>query len=41
MGCCEYCKSQAAFATYSFSIEHIIPLSKGGTHDLSNLALAC
>ena len=23
------------------TLEHIIPLSRGGTHDLSNLALAC
>ena len=26
-GCCEYCKSQARFATQSFSIEHITLLS--------------
>ena len=29
-GSCEYCRSQARFATQSFSIEHIIPQSKGG-----------
>jgi 5-methylcytosine-specific restriction endonuclease McrA len=23
------------------TLEHIVPLSHGGTHDLSNLALAC
>ena len=39
--CCEYCKSQAAFSTQSFSIEHIIPLSKEGTNNPDNLALAC
>jgi hypothetical protein len=39
--CCEYCKSQAKFSPDSFSIEHIIPRSKGGTSDLDNLAVAC
>ncbi|NEP48682.1 MAG: HNH endonuclease [Moorea sp. SIO3C2] len=40
-GCCEYCRSQARFATQSFSIEHIQPLSRGGKSELDNLALAC
>ncbi len=40
-GCCEYCQSQARFATQSFSVEHIIPRSKGGTADDQNLALSC
>lgn len=40
-GCCEYCASQASFATQSFSIEHVIPLDKGGPTTLDNLALAC
>lgn len=40
-GCCEYCWSQEKFATQSFSIEHIYPLSKGGQASLENLALAC
>ncbi len=39
--CCEYCHSQEKFATQSFSIEHIYPLSKGGQTTLDNLALAC
>ena len=39
--CCEYCHSQEKFATQSFSIEHIYPLSKGGETKLDNLALAC
>jgi hypothetical protein len=39
--CCEYCHSQADFATQLFSIEHIFPRSKGGGNELSNLALAC
>jgi hypothetical protein len=40
-GNCEYCRSQARFATQTFSIEHIIPQSKGGQSSLDNLALAC
>lgn len=40
-GCCEYCISQAQFSPDPFSLEHIIPRSKGGTDDLENLALAC
>ncbi|MGB7247758.1 MAG: HNH endonuclease signature motif containing protein [Phormidesmis sp.] len=38
--CCEYCGSQSKYFG-PFSIEHIIPLSRGGTSDFSNLALAC
>lgn len=40
-GCCEYCRSQARFATQSFSTEHIIPRHWGGATTLDNLALAC
>lgn len=40
-GLCEYCQSQEAFATESFSIEHIIPVIEGGETVLENLALAC
>lgn len=40
-GCCEYCRSQAKYATQSFSAEHIIAHAKGGTAALDNLALAC
>jgi 5-methylcytosine-specific restriction endonuclease McrA len=39
--CCEYCRSQARFATQSFSVEHITPRSQGGKTRLDNLALAC
>jgi hypothetical protein len=39
--CCEYCRSQARFAPQAFSVEHIIPRSKGGETVLDNLALAC
>jgi 5-methylcytosine-specific restriction endonuclease McrA len=39
--CCEYCFSQEKFATHSFSVEHIKPLSKGGNNNPDNLALSC
>ena len=32
-GCCEYCQSQEDFSPDSFSVEHIIPKSEGGTFD--------
>lgn len=39
--CCEYCLSQLRFSMQSFSIEHILPIDKGGKTDLENLALSC
>ncbi len=38
--CCEYCHSQKGFSPDPFSIEHIIPLSKGGDTKSDNL-LSC
>ncbi|MCP4659501.1 MAG: HNH endonuclease, partial [bacterium] len=38
-GRCEYCRSPANFATQTFSIEHIAPVSCGGETALDNLAL--
>ncbi len=40
-GRCEYCRCPAAFATQSFSVEHVIPFSRGGRTVWQNLALAC
>ncbi len=40
-GCCEYCRSQARYATQSFSTEHIEPPGAGGKTELDNLAFAC
>lgn len=40
-GYCEYCLSQARFATQSFSVEHILPRTLGGSDELENLALSC
>lgn len=39
--CCEYCLAQAKYSHDPFSVEHIIPLAKGGTDDLENLAWSC
>ena len=42
-GCCERsaCRSQARFATQSFSTEHVIPRHSSGETALDNLAFAC
>lgn len=40
-GCCEYCKSQAEYSPDTFSIEHIVPMARGGDHNPANLALSC
>jgi 5-methylcytosine-specific restriction endonuclease McrA len=40
-GCCEYCRTPLDFSPESFDVEHIIPLPKGGTNELENLALSC
>lgn len=39
--CCEYCKSQDRFSPVYFSVDHIIPVSMGGSQDTDNLAYAC
>src|SRR5438874_285463 len=40
-GCCEYCFSQRRFSSAPFSVEHIVPRSRGGKTEPGNLALAC
>jgi HNH endonuclease len=40
-GCCEYCQSQEKYSPDPFSVEHVIPLSKGGPSSAGNLAFAC
>lgn len=40
-GCCEYCLSQVKFSPDPFSIEHIVPRSKGGSDLEENLAFSC
>jgi hypothetical protein len=38
---CEYCQCSADFATETFSVEHILPRSRGGGNTLENLAWSC
>lgn len=38
---CEYCRSPAAFAHQSFSLEHIRPRSRKGMGSPHNLAFSC
>lgn len=40
-GRCEYCQTPLDFSPESFEMEHIIPLAKGGSNELDNLALSC
>jgi hypothetical protein len=38
---CEYCRSQVAYAMQPFSVEHVVPHSRGGLSEEVNLALSC
>ena len=38
---CEYCHTSELWQYVRFTIDHIIPLSQGGTNTLANLCLAC
>lgn len=38
---CEYCKAPAVFSPHPCTIDHIIPLKRGGETQLQNLAYAC
>lgn len=40
-GCCEYCQILMTYVPDPYVLEHIIPLSKGGSDELGNLALSC
>ena len=40
-GCCEYCRSPERFSPTPFSVEHVIPQSRGGGDHDENLALSC
>lgn len=40
-GCCEYCRGQDAFAMQPFSVEHVLPRSRGGASTEENLAWSC
>lgn len=38
---CEYCKAPEVVFNFPFEVEHIIPVSRQGSNDEANLALAC
>lgn len=38
---CEYCLSQDKYAPHSFTVDHILAQSLGGTNNLGNLAYCC
>ncbi|WP_346293525.1 HNH endonuclease signature motif containing protein [Sphaerothrix gracilis] len=38
---CEYCHASEQWQYVSFTVDHVIPLTKGGSNTLDNLALAC
>ena len=38
---CEYCHAPEAIFNFSFEVEHVMPTSREGTDDITNLALAC
>ena len=38
---CEYCRSPSDCSPSSFSVEHILPVTRGGSSDESNLAWSC
>jgi hypothetical protein len=38
---CEYCRAPEVAFNLSFEVEHVFPVSRGGSDDDTNLALAC
>ena len=40
-GRCEYCRSPEWVGAARFTMDHLVPRSRGGTDTLENLALAC
>lgn len=38
---CEYCRAPEAVFNFPFEVEHVIPVSRGGSDDEGNLCLAC
>jgi HNH endonuclease len=38
---CEYCHAPEAVFNFPFEVEHIVPTSRGGSNDETNLCLAC
>lgn len=41
-GCCNYCRKPLEFDDRkSWHIDHVVPLSRGGLHEIGNLVVAC
>lgn len=40
-GLCEHCHAAEQWQYVDFTVDHVLPLSKGGDDSLDNLALAC
>ena len=38
---CEYCHASEQWQYSAFTMDHIVPLSQGGSRNVDNLALAC
>ena len=38
---CEYCHAPQSVVNFEFEVEHVTPLTSGGSNDLNNLALSC
>lgn len=40
-GRCAYCQAAEALSVVAFEVDHIVPVSAGGSNELYNLCLAC
>jgi len=40
-GKCYYCGKKLGTGKNAYHVDHIIPLSRGGSNDISNLVIAC
>lgn len=38
---CEYCQSRFDYTTETFAVEHVVPVSRGGSNAQENLAFSC